>query len=159
MERIQIDLETLKRPNWSEVELNNAQVVRDFVQQLMNNHDFKYVEENFGKNPYKQHNRSMTDGISGVLNTIKDLVKRYPDYTYDVKHMSVDGDYVIIQSHVTLNKKDRGNPNKGLNIKDTWRVENGKLVEHWDAIQPIDGFMRFYALMTGGKVANNNTLF
>ena len=159
MERIQIDLETLKRPNWSEVELNNAEVVRDFVQQLMNNHDFKYVEENFGKNPYKQHNRSMTDGISGVLNTIKDLVKRYPDYTYDVKHMSVDGDYVIIQSHVTLNKKDRGNPNKGLNIKDTWRVENGKLVEHWDAIQPIDGFMRFYALMTGGKVANNNTLF
>lgn len=159
MEILKVDLEKLKRSNWSQQELSNAEIVRDFVQRLMNDHDFKYVEENFGKNTYKQHNRSMTDGISGVLNTIKDLVKRYPDYTYDVKHMSVDGDYVIIQSHVTLNKKDRGNPNKGLNIKDTWRVENGKLVEHWDAIQPIDGFMRFYALMTGGKVANNNTLF
>lgn len=159
MEILKVDLEKLKRSSWSEEELSNAELVRDFVQHLMNDHDFTYIEDNFGKNPYKQHNRSMTDGISGVLNTIKDLVKRYPDYTYDVKHMSVDGNYVIIQSHVTLNRKDRGNPNKGLNIKDTWRVENGKLVEHWDAIQPIDGFMRFYALMTGGKVANNNTLF
>ena len=30
---------------------------------------------------------------------------------------------------------------------DTWKVENGKITEHWDAVQPIDGFMRFYFWM------------
>ena len=38
-------------------------------------------------------------------------------------------------------------------------MENGKLVEHWDAVQPIHGFMRFYDWMTGGKFKNTNTYF
>ena len=50
-------------------------------------------------------------------------------------------------------KNDQGNPQKGINLKDTWKVENGQLVEHWDAIQPIDGFMRLFAVFAGGFYA------
>ena len=159
MSVLKVNFDELKRANWSNQELKNADLVRDFVQHLMNDHDFDYVMEKFGKNSYTQHNRGMTDGITGVLNTVRDLAKRFPDYTYDVKHIYVDGEYVIFHSHATLNKKHRGNPNKGFNIKDTWRVENGKIVEHWDAIQPINGFWRFYVWLTGGSVKNSNTLF
>lgn len=101
----------------------------------------------------------MPNGVEGVINYVNRFVKRYPAYTYDVKNMTVDGEFVTIQSHVTINAKDRNNPNKGLNIMDKWRVKDGQLLEHWDAIQPIDGFMRFYAWMIGGKTVNSNTLF
>ncbi|MCI4669191.1 MAG: ester cyclase [Bacteroidia bacterium] len=158
-EIIQINLEDYARINWSEKERQNAELVVDFVQHLMNDHDFEYVREKFGSNPYTQHNRGMSDGMEGVIEVVSDLAKRYPDYTYDVKHIYVDGDYVIIHTHSTLKMKHRGNPNKGLNIIDSWKVVDGKIVEHWDSIQAIHGSMRFYALMTGGKVKNSNTLF
>ena len=31
--------------------------------------------------------------------------------------------------------------------------------DHWNAIQPLDGFMSFYVLMTGGRIKNNNGVF
>ena len=159
MEKLKIDFNSLKRENWSEQESKNAELVLDFVQHLMNDHDFDYVMEKFGKNSYTQHNRDMTDGITGVLDYVRNLTKRFPDYTYDVKHIYVDGQYVIFHSHATVNKKHRGNPNKGFNIKDTWKVEDGKIVEHWDAVQPINGFWRFYVWLFGGGMKNSNTLF
>ncbi|MEM9820226.1 MAG: ester cyclase [Bacteroidota bacterium] len=159
MAKIKIDFNALKKAHWSEQEVKNAALVLDFVQHLMNDHDFDYVLEKFGKGSYVQHNRSMTNGVEGVVAYVRNFVKRFPDFTYDVKHIYVDGPYVIFHSHSTANKKHRGNPEKGFNIKDTWKVENGQLVEHWDAIQPIDGFMRLYAVFAGGSLANANTLF
>ena len=147
------------RNHWSDQEIKNAQLVVDFVQNLMNNHDFDYITDKFGNGPYTQHNRSMVDGVNGVVDYVSKFAKRFPDFTYDVKHIYADGDYVTLHSHSTSNKKDRGNPNKGFNIIDIWKVENGQLVEHWDAIQPINGSMRFYALLVGGTVKNENTLF
>ena len=71
----------------------------------------------------------------------------------------VDGDKVIVHSHVTTKLKERGNPKKGHNIIDIWRVNNGELEEHWDAVQPIHSFMRFYDWLTGGKFRNTNSYF
>jgi len=157
MNIISLRLEDFERPNWTKVERQNAAVVMDFIQHLMNNHDFDYIKQKFGNHPYKQHNQSMIDGIEGVLRVDSNFAKAYPDYTYDVKHVYVDGDFVTVHSHATNNLKHRGNPQKGLNIIDTWKVENGKLTEHWDAVQPIHGQMRFYFWMVGGKFKNSNT--
>jgi len=44
--------------------------------------------------------------------------------------MYVDGDYVTVHLHATNNKKHRGNPKKGLNIMDIWKVEDGVILEH-----------------------------
>ncbi|MEM6346279.1 MAG: ester cyclase [Bacteroidota bacterium] len=155
----QIELAALKKDSWSEQELHNAKFVLTFVQKIMNDHDFEYVKENYGSHPYKQHNRTMTDGPNGVLSSITELCKVYPEFSYDVRHMYVDGDYVTIQSHVTLQASDRGNPNKGLNIYDTWKVVDDQIVEHWDAVQGIDEGMRKVAVQNGGVVKNENTLF
>lgn len=159
MNTLKIDLEKLKKPNWSKEELSNAELVCDFVQHIMNEHDFEYIRKKFGSHPYKQHNQSMTDGLDGVLEVVSNFAKKYPDYTYDVKHIYVDGAYVTVHSHATNKKKHRGNPQKGLNIMDIWKVENGQITEHWDAVQPIHGFMRFFFLMIGGKFNNKNTYF
>ncbi len=159
METLKINLDQLKKSNWTEQETKNAEIVVDFVQNIMNNHDFDYIKKKYGSHRYRQHNQSMVDGLTGVLQVVSNFAKRYPDYAYDVKHIYVDGSFVTLHSHATNNKKHRGNPKKGLNIMDTWKVENGELTEHWDAVQPIHGAMRFLFWMIGGKFKNNNTYF
>lgn len=154
-----LELEELTRAHWSSQELENARIVLEFVQRLMNNHEFDYVRSAYGNNPYKQHNRGMKDGIEGVITTLEDFTGQYPNFSYDVKNIYIDGPYVTLHSHATLHLKDRGNPNKGMNIYDTWKVEGGLIVEHWDSIQGIDSSMRFYGFLTGGSIKNNNTLF
>lgn len=156
---ITIDLDAMKRSNWSEQEYKNAVVITDFVQKLMNDHNFDYVLTNYNDDAYVQHNRNIPDTINGLVGFLRDFVEDYPEYTYDVKHIYVDGDFVTFHSHATLNKEDRGDDTKGLNIIDTWRLQDGKIVEHWDSIQALDGFMRFYSLISGGNIENQNGVF
>lgn len=158
-DKLVIDLESLQKPGWTEQELENATLITDFVQNLMNNHNFDYILERYNDSSYVQHNRNLPDKITGLVSFLKEFVGDYPDYTYDVKHIYVDGDYVIFHSHATLKKDDRGNDQKGMNIIDTWRLENGRIVEHWDSIQALDTFMRFYSLISGGNIENTNGVF
>lgn len=154
-----IDFDSLKRPHWTDEQSERAKLVLDFVQGIMNDHNFEGITKRFGRQPYIQHNRNMNDGIDGVVNYIKKFVKSFPEFSYDVKQVMVDGDLVAIHSHATIKNSHRGNQRKGLNIKDTWRVNNGELVEHWDAIQPLDLFMRVYAAFVGGRILNSNGSF
>lgn len=154
-----IDAGTLQRDHWTKVEQENFLRVLDFVQNLMNNHDFDYVVKEFGNDSYVQHNRQIPDGIEGLVGFLKDFVKRFPEYCYDVKQVTVDHDHVTFHSHATLKKKHRGNERKGMKIIDSWRLKDGQIVEHWDSIQPLDGFLRFFTLLTGGSVKNSNSLF
>ena len=50
----------------------------------------------------------------------------------DVKRAFADGDFVILHAHLKLQPEDLG-----LAIVDMFRVEHGKIVEHWDVRQPI----------------------
>ncbi|REL25910.1 polyketide cyclase [Thalassotalea euphylliae] len=158
-DELAIDLQALQKPNWTAKELENAKVITDFVQNLMNNHNFDYVLQRYNDSAYTQHNRNLPDKVTGLVSFLQEFVEDYPDYNYDVKHIYVDGDYVIFHSHATLKKEHRGNDQKGMNIIDTWRLENGRIVEHWDSIQALDGFMRFYSLISGGNIRNENGVF
>ena len=155
----QVNWTSLKKAHWSAEELANVKVVSDFVQHLMNDHDFEYIRANFKTGSYIQHNRSMEDGIEGVIKYLKPLVQLYPEYSYNVKRIMVDGDLVNFHSHVTLKSEHRENQQEGFNIYDTWRVKNGNIVEHWDALQPLDPFMRFLFWIQGGEIKNNNGSF
>ncbi len=159
METIHINFDELKKANWSDKEEENASLCLDFIQRLMNDHNFDYVLKVFTNDSYKQHNRNIPDGINGLVEYLRAFVKRYPEYSYDVKHIYTDGDYVTFHSHVTLKAKHRGNDQKGLNIIDTWRIEDQKIVEHWDSIQPMDGLMRFIIWLTGGAIRNANGVY
>ncbi len=159
MEPLKINFDALKKDNWSEKELENVELMVDFVQNLMNNHDFDYIMKKYGDTPYVQHNRNIPEGINGIVGFLKQFSERFPEFNYDVKHILADGDYVMFHSHATTKKKDRGNDKKGLNIKDTWKIKDGKIVEHWDAIQSMDGLMRLNVLLNGGTIRNGNGVY
>ena len=155
----QIKLNQNLQDHWTEQETTNVKAVVDFFQHLMNEHDFEYTLQNYGNGSYLQHNRAIPNEIEGLVGYVKNMTKRFPEYSFDVKRISADGDYVILHSHTTLKAKHRGNEKKGFIITDTFKLINGKLVEHWDAIQPIDTFTRLLFLMIGGKIANSNPTF
>ena len=155
----QIQISSFNQPHCSESDKANAAAVLEFVQLLMNEHNFDAIRQRYKRSAYKQHNRNMGDGIEGVLTALADLVKNAPEFSYEVKRVFVDGDHVIIHSHATLKASHRGNQKQGMNIMDTWKVEQGKLVEHWDAVQGLSFSMRLYGLMVGGKVRNGNGVF
>lgn len=159
MDTVQNKIDSYKKKGWTTAQKQKAETVLQFVQQLMNNHNFTLIEQQYLNETYIQHNRSMKDGIGGVINYVSTLTKRFPDFAYDVKNIFVDGDFVILHSHATVNRKHRGNDRKGYNIIDTWLVKEGKLIEHWDAVQPMDNFMRLFYWITGGAIKNGNGVY
>ena len=154
-----IDIAELTRPNWTDAERDNAELVADFVRTIMNEHDFDAARARFGSGRYRQHSRGIPDGIESLFTYLEDLTNRFPEYTYDVKRINVDGDHVTFHSHVTMKASQRGDDNKGLNIIDTWRIEDGEIADHWDAIQPLGLDMRLYTLLRGGATRHDNGIF
>ncbi|MEM7474511.1 MAG: nuclear transport factor 2 family protein [Planctomycetota bacterium] len=155
-----IDFKSLYRGGWTETETQNVALVSDFVQNLMNNHDFDYVMQEFNNSAYVQHNSSIPDGMSGLVDFLRSFVKRYPEYGYDVKRIVADGDLVMFHSHATLKEKHRGDERKGMIIIDYWRLKDGQITEHWDSIQTIPFGLTFFLnfLKLSGR-KNNNGLF
>lgn len=154
-----ISLDEHVQDHWTQEERGNAALVVDFFQHLMNEHDFEYTLQTYDKGPYIQHNRAIPDGIAGLVGYVKTLVGRFPDYGFDVKRIISSGDFVVLHSHATLRAAHRGNEKKGFIVTDTFRIDNGRLAEHWDALQPIDFGTRLLFLMTGGTIGNSNPTF
>ncbi|MFY0644358.1 MAG: ester cyclase [Bacteroidia bacterium] len=154
-----INIQKLTQDHWTEQEKENVDIVVDFFQTLMNEHNFDRTLQKHAANSYIQHNRAIPDQISGLIEYVKNMTKRFPEYSFDVKKIMADDNYVILHSHTTLKAKHRGNEKKGFIITDTFRLKDGTLAEHWDAIQPIDRFSRILWLVLGGQVANTNSTF
>lgn len=92
---------------------------------------------------YIQHNPNAADGPDGFRKFIGFLREKFPNSHSEIKRSFVDGDYVILHVHAVREPGTRGNA-----IVDIFKLENGKIVEHWDVVQPISD-----------NPANNNTMF
>ncbi|CUT10730.1 Possible membrane protein [Bradyrhizobium sp.] len=92
---------------------------------------------------YVQHNPNAADGPDGFRKFIGFLRDKFPNSHSEIKRSFVDGDYVILHVHAVREPGSRGNA-----IVDIFKLENGKVVEHWDVVQPIPEIP-----------ANNNTMF
>ena len=94
-------------------------------------------------NRYVQHNPGAADGPDGFRKFIGFLREKFPNAHSEIKRSFVDGDYVILHVHAVREPGTRGNA-----IIDIFKLEDGKIVEHWDVVQPIPE-----------NPANNNTMF
>jgi predicted SnoaL-like aldol condensation-catalyzing enzyme len=92
---------------------------------------------------YRQHNPSATDGSVAFIGFVKWFAQTYPSFQISFKRIIAEGDLVMTHSHLVREPGDRGNA-----IVDIFRLENGKIVEHWDVVQEIPE-----------TSANNNTMF
>lgn len=81
---------------------------------------------------YVQHNPNAADGPQGFRQFIAFLRDKYPDSHSEIVTSFVDGEHVILHVRAVREPGTRGNA-----IVDIFRLENGKIVEHWDVTQAI----------------------
>jgi len=109
----------------------NKRTVLAFYDAALNRLSVDEAMAYFGPH-FIQHNPRSKDGVEGVRALFQDLKRQFPGVRADVKRAFADGDFVILHAHVKLQPEDLG-----LAIVDMFRVEHGKIVEHWDVRQPI----------------------
>lgn len=120
----------------------NRQAVLEFYELAINQKDYQAAEKFIGPH-YIQHNPMAQDGKEGLKNFIEYLHANQPDYHSEIVRSFADGDYVILHVRNTPAPGEPGNA-----IVDIFRLEAGKVVEHWDVVQAIPE-----------DPANDNTMF
>lgn len=120
----------------------NKKLVLDFYQRFFGDKDISAADKYLAPS-YKQHNPLAATG--------RDAVKKFftpffanpaiPKSKIDVRRVAADGDLVWLHIRSKTTGSERA-------VVDIFRVQNGKIVEHWDVIQPVPA-----------KSANNNTMF
>lgn len=122
-------------------EMNKKNVV-EFYEKAINQKDFDGASKYIGSR-YTQHNPLAADGPEGLKAFLQFAKEKLPGYHADIRRVLADGDYVILHVHTTRDPQDRGSA-----VMDIFKLENGKVVEHWDVVQPIPE-----------KAANSNGMF
>jgi len=120
----------------------NRTVVLAFYQKGLNQKDADAALAHVGDR-YVQHNPNAADGPDGFRKFIGFLREKFPNSHSEIKRSFVDGDYVTLHVHAVREPGTRGNA-----IVDVFKLENGKIVVHWDVVQPVPE-----------NPANNNTMF
>jgi len=112
-------------------EKRNEEVVRAFYDAAINGKDFDAAARHLGER-YVQHNPTAGDGHEGLKKFISFLKANLPNYKSRIVAVFTDGDYVILHVHNVREPNSRG-----FAIVDIFRLEEGKIVEHWDVRQEV----------------------
>ena len=120
----------------------NKKNVVEFYEQAINRKDFDAASKYLGSR-YIQHNPTAPDGAEGLKGFIGFLKSKFPNSKSEIKRVFADGDYVILHVHAVREPGTRGRA-----IVDIFKLENGKIVEHWDVAQDVPE-----------KAANGNGMF
>lgn len=120
----------------------NRKLVVEFYDSVFNGHKVadgaKVVADE-----YKQHNPRVPDGKAPFVLFFTDFFAKNPNARARIVRSSANGDLVWLHVHSTNGTGDRGTA-----IVDIFRVKDGRIVEHWDVLQPVPE-----------KAANANTMF
>ena len=109
----------------------NKKAVLEFYEAGLNKKDFEAASKYFGPK-YIQHNPGAPDGIEGFKGFLNFLRDKFPNSHSEIKKVFAEGDFVILHVHAVREPGTRGRA-----IVDIFRLENGKIVEHWDVAQDI----------------------
>ncbi len=118
---------------------NEKDIIKSFVEEVFNKRDISATEKYFAK-----ENPSIGQGSEGFKQSLSELFTAFPDIHADIEHIIAENDLVVVFLNFTgMHKGEfQGMPatNKPVNIRsaDLYKVENEKIVEHWDVVDQLD---------------------
>jgi predicted SnoaL-like aldol condensation-catalyzing enzyme len=109
----------------------NKKLVKQFVDDILVNGRMDKVAGYFNGDNYTQHNPNIPDNLSGLGKALNELAKQGITMKYDTIHKVLgEGNFVLVVSEGKFGGKH-------TSFYDLFRVENGKIAEHWDTIETI----------------------
>jgi len=120
---------------YSAQEQANLELVTGLFRDVLNPMESGAVDRYIAPD-YIQHSQMAPPGRD-ALKTFLDMIRTAtPQAVHDVKRMFADKDHVIVHYHV---RRFPGDP--GFAVMDIFRIEDGRIVEHWDVTMdvPTDG--------------------
>lgn len=122
----------------------NKQLVKNFYKDIIILRNTELVDQYIG-DTYIQHNPGIADGKQALVKAIKSWGPASDTAAEDTEIVRAiaEDDLVVLHVHMKAWRKPRGTA-----LMDIFRVEDGKIVEHWDVIQAVPE-----------AKANSNTMF
>ena len=121
----------------------NKALAKALVEDVLMGKNPNKITDYISAETYHQHNPDIKDGLQGIVEAVEYLTSQNNMFQYTKIHKVLgEGNFVLTVSEGQWN-------NTNNVFYDLFRIENGKVVEHWDVIQPIP---------TEG-LANNNGMF
>ena len=109
----------------------NRELVENLLYDVMQGNNPDKTADYFDGDTYIQHNTAIADGVSGLNEALTALAEQGIQMIYDETHMILaQGNFVLAVSEGTYG----GEP---TSYYDLWRIENGKIAEHWDVMETI----------------------
>ena len=109
----------------------NKQVVKDLLENVFMKGQMDKIATYINPTKYIQHNPLVPDGLDGLGSAMKIMAEQGMMMTYTKIHKVLgEGNFVLTMSEGTVGAEPTA-------YYDLFRLENGQIVEHWDAITPI----------------------
>jgi len=111
----------------------NKALVTDFVDTILMKGDFaqlgRFIDD--GGADYLQHNTAIADGVTGLGKALDEMAKQGIKMVYTENHIVLgEGNFVLSISEGSLGGEH-------VSFYDLFRINNNKIVEHWDTIESI----------------------
>jgi predicted SnoaL-like aldol condensation-catalyzing enzyme len=108
----------------------NRTLVRTYRETVMVSLRFDRIEEFIEGAHYAQHASKIGDGIVRLRDRIASVAKEGGQLYLSPRRFVAEGNFVLVLTEGDL-------PSGPTALYDLFRVENGKIVEHWDVLMPI----------------------
>jgi predicted ester cyclase len=112
------------------LEQKNKELIKSFVEEAFNKHDLAAID--------KYHAASLIDGSgkTSFKRSLDALLSGFPDLHVNIEHILAENDFVLVFLNFSGIHKGQfeGMPRSA----DLYRIENGKIVEHWDVVDQLD---------------------
>ena len=115
----------------SQAQWSNKEIVTEFARLFYTERDVKTAFERYVIEDYVQHNPGIKDGRAAAIEALSDMFAE-AGRQFLIKQIIVDGEMAVIHVHAIPKPGERG-----ASVFDMYRLKDGKIIEHWDAIQLV----------------------
>ena len=109
----------------------NRATITAFAALFYGKRDVRGAFERYVAPDYIQHNANILDGREAAIAALAPMFSAEGS-RFEIKRIVVDRDMAVIHLHGRA-----GAAGNGGTVADIYRLKNGKIVEHWDILQPI----------------------